>query len=450
MAIPEAALRGAALRGAPLLGLAALLLAGCGSLQADDASGVRWTSVARVVEPEIVAPEHDPRVEHAAHRAALAQALGGPSLVFLRAPSAGHDRFFQQDDVWYLTGVGDADIGLALVVAEDGSVADEVLFLSPFDERFLIWEGERLAPGPAAEEKTGIRSTAPLPEEDTPAAWAALLAEHHIGGPLHVLPDTPGFDPSALQGMELGDGALRAALDKLRLVKSEYELACLQNAIDITCAGLLEAMAAARPGGWEYHAQAALEATFIRLGAERVGFPSICGAGINTVVLHYAANRGPLSEGDLLVMDVGAKYRYYCADVTRTIPVSGRFTPRQREIYELVLAAQTAAAQAARAGMTLRDVHAVAKGVLEEAGYAQYFMHGTSHWLGLDVHDVGGRVPIEIGSVFTIEPGIYIRDEALGVRIEDDYLMTADGAVKLSTGVPSDPDVLEALLTSLR
>jgi Xaa-Pro aminopeptidase len=149
-------------------------------------------------------------------------------------------------------------------------------------------------------------------------------------------------------------------------------------------------------------------------------------------------------------MDVGAKYRYYCADVTRTVPVNGRFSPRQREIYELVLAAQTAAAQAARPGMTIRDLDTIARKVIADAGYARAFKHGVGHWIGLDVHDVGGRVPIEVNALFTIEPGIYLEDENLGVRIEDDYLMTPEGARKLSTGFPSDPDEIEALMARLR
>ena len=157
-----------------------------------------------------------------------------------------------------------------------------------------------------------------------------------------------------------------------------------------------------------------------------------------------------MQSGEMIVMDVGAKLQYYCADVTRTVPIDGVFTPRQREIYQIVLDAQTAAAEQARPGMTIKDLDTIARSVIEEAGYGQYFVHSVGHWIGLDVHDVGGRVGIEENALFTIEPGIYIPEENLGVRIEDDYLMTADGAVPLSTGIPSDPDAIESLMASLR
>jgi Xaa-Pro aminopeptidase len=247
-----------------------------------------------------------------------------------------------------------------------------------------------------------------------------------------------------------GAGSLRQLLSAQRLVKSEAEIACLVASIDITGAALRNCLVEIRPGAFEYQAQAALESTFKRLGAERPGFSSIFGSGPNSVTLHYDKNRRQMQDGDLMVIDVGAKYQYYCADVSRTVPVNGRFTQRQREIYEIVLAAQTAAALAAKPGMTIKDLDTIARKVITDAGYGEYFLHSVGHWIGLDVHDVGGRVPIVEGCLFTIEPGIYIADEELGVRIEDDYLMTADGALRLSVGMPSDPDELMALMASAR
>jgi Xaa-Pro aminopeptidase len=212
---------------------------------------------------------------------------------------------------------------------------------------------------------------------------------------------------------------------------------------------MVESMAAVAPGAWEFEPQGLLEGAFLRLGAERPGFASIVGSGPNSVTLHYNANRRQMQAGDLLVMDVGAKWRYYTADVTRTVPVSGRFSPRQREVYQVVLDAQTAAAEAAKPGVTMRELDAIARAVIDERGFGpgrKYFKHGLGHWIGLHVHDVGDYGPIEPGMLFTIEPGIYIAEENLGVRIEDDYLMTESGAVKLSTGFPSDPDAIESLL----
>ncbi|MBM3985825.1 MAG: M24 family metallopeptidase [Planctomycetes bacterium] len=248
---------------------------------------------------------------------------------------------------------------------------------------------------------------------------------------------------------QLDTHRLRARLATLRLVKSTYEVECLQAAISITCAALREAFAHVRPGAFEYEPQGALEGAFRRLGGDRAGFASIVGSGPNSVTLHYSSNQRQMQDGELLVMDVGAKYRYYCADVTRTLPVGGRFTPRQRQVYEAVLAAQRAAEAAAQPGVTMAELDGIARRVITDAGFGpafRYFKHGLGHWIGLDVHDVGGQVPILPGMTFTIEPGIYIDAEDLGVRIEDDYLMTVSGAVKLSGAVPSDPDDIEALL----
>lgn len=427
------------------------------SPDAPSADPLSWTMVRRLVDPVLQPPAGDLRAECARRRVALAQALSGPGLVFLRGRSGVEDgRFFQSDDFYYLTGVEIPDVALLMQIGGDGELLDEVLFLPAHDPVHELWDGPRLSPGPDAEVATGIAHTAELPgpNDDGSDPWTSVLARRHQGGPLWLLPGDDVTPPPGVEVMQDGrrvPGALRRTLDGLRLVKSEYELHCLRNAIEITGAALLCAFAEIAPGKMEYTAQGAIEGAYLRLGAERPGFDSICASGIRGTILHYDSNRAPLRDGDLMVMDVGAKYRYYCADITRTVPVNGRFTPRQREVYEIVLAAQTAAADAARPGMTLRDVHAVAYGVLEEAGYAQYFPHSTSHWLGLDVHDVGGRDGVLVpGSAFTIEPGIYLPDEGFGIRIEDDYLMTADGALRLSTMVPSDPDAIEALFAGLQ
>ena len=386
-------------------------------------------------------PEGDLRDECARRRRDLAARLGGPCVVWVETPSGPDlERFFQEDNFYYLTGVELPDIAMAMKVDAQGQVEDEVLFLPAHDDNFEVWNGKRLSPGAEAEAATGFRRTLPLEDRDkTLAEWAPTTV-HAL-----VPPEQVHLPASAA----LLTNVLDARVAELRLVKSPYELGCLTAAINITCAALREAMTEVRPGAFEYEPQGALEGTFLRLGAERPGFASIFGSGPNSVTLHYQDNRRQMQDGELLVMDVGAKYRYYCADVTRTVPVSGTFTPRQRQVYELVLKAQTDAFNAAKPGVTMRDLDTLARKVIEDGGFGpgrKYFKHGLGHWIGLDVHDVGGGVPIEPGMCFTIEPGIYIAEENLGVRIEDDYLMTSTGAIKLSAGVPSDPDDIEALL----
>ena len=382
-------------------------------------------------------------------RDALAERLGDGFVWLTAAEENELGRFFQSNDFYYLTGVESPEVAMAMHV-RGGRILDEVLFLQPRDLDWEVWNGARLYPGEAAEEATGFRRTLPLDDQQSVLdGWGAGTL-YTDGTSLAVdVPDIVALDTQALTGDYYRPGHLAM----LRLVKSDYEIRCLENAIDITGNALHDALHQVRPGAWEYQVQAAIEAGFMHRGAERPGFASICGAGQNSVTLHYNANRAQLRDGDLIVCDVGAKYRYYCADVTRTLPVNGRFTPRQREVYELVLAAQTAAAEAARPGITMAELDAIARKVIDEGGFGpgrKYFKHGLGHWIGLDVHDVGGRSPIEVGTLFTIEPGIYIADEGLGVRIEDDYIMTPDGAERLSTGFPSDPDEIEALMARLR
>jgi len=403
--------------------------------------------------PILRAPRGKLAEECSRRRIELARKLGGPGVIWVSsAPNNDLDRFFQSDDFYYLSGVEIPDIALALLVDAHGALADEVLFLPPHDPQFETWNGARLSPGPEAEAATGFRRTAAVGDEAAVlAAWKAPTL-YVIGTPPATLP--AGLALSELvQGTEenvpLSSAPLRAAIDALRLVKSDYEIDCLANAITITTWAMTEALAAVRPGAFEYEAQGLLEGAFIRLGAERVGFNSIVGSGPNSVTLHYEKNDRRMQDGELLVMDVGAKWRYYTADVTRTVPVNGHFTPRQRQVYQVVLDAQTAAFQAARPGITMHELDTIARHVIDERGFGpgrKYFKHGLGHWIGLYVHDVGPYGPIEPGMLFTIEPGIYIDEEGLGVRIEDDYLMTATGPIKLSDGIPSDPDAIEALM----
>jgi len=240
-------------------------------------------------------------------------------------------------------------------------------------------------------------------------------------------------------------------LTKMRMVKSAEEIELIRQASEITAAGLYAAMRAAAPGMYEYELQSIIESVFFTQGAERTSFASIIGSGPNSVIIHYDQNTRKIDPGDLVVMDVGAEYLEYAGDITRTIPISGIFTARQREIYEIVLEAQSRAIAACQPGARLTDIDAAARNYIKNKGYDQYFTHSTSHALGLDVHDswylYGRNIP---GVIITVEPGIYIPEENLGVRIEDDVLITASGPVVLSAGVPKKIEDIERLMAEGR
>jgi Xaa-Pro aminopeptidase len=248
----------------------------------------------------------------------------------------------------------------------------------------------------------------------------------------------------------------RRILNRLRAIKSDYEIACMKKAIEATEAGLLAAVREIRPDMFEYEIAAVIEYHYRRRGCEGMAFPSIVGSGPNACIPHYTLNRRRARAGELVLMDVGGDYRHYAADITRTVPVSGTFSPRQREIYSLVLEAQRAAIEVVKPGARFHETDRVAREVigkgLKKLGLIKrtrdarrYFMHGTSHTVGMDVHDVWvGQ--LEPGMVITVEPGIYIPKEALGVRIEDDVMVTRTGHEVLSHGVPKTIEEIEALM----
>jgi Xaa-Pro aminopeptidase len=389
--------------------------------------------------------------EYRARRERVREAIGPQALFVLKAPTESHGPFRQDSNLYYLTGVEDPRVVLLL------DASGEILFLPERSVHRERWEGPRLYPGKGAEEATGIRSTRPLSEYEgilsRRASGKKALYYNYRRIPLEEdLPEDLaliqriqerailfGRDPLKLEHP-------RSILASLRQVKSSGEIALLQEAIDITCDGLREAMRAVKPGMYEYQAQAALEYVFKRRGSRRPGFSSIVGSGPNTCILHYRKNDRKMEAGDLLLMDVGAEYGFYKADVTRTVPVSGKFTPRQREIYEIVLRAQEAAIGMVRPGSTMGEVHVAAHEVIKDAGYGKAFLHSTSHWLGLDVHDPGAGGKLKPGMVLTVEPGVYLVDEDLGVRIEDDILVTDEGHLRLSAALPRDPDVIESIM----
>ncbi len=237
----------------------------------------------------------------------------------------------------------------------------------------------------------------------------------------------------------------------LRRTKDQRELEVMYEAIDCTMQALEAAAVRIEPDMYEYQIQAAIEFIF-KEGGGSAAFPTIVGSGKNSTTLHYTQNTGQLKKGDLVVIDCGAEIEYYCADLTRTFPVSGEFTDRQREVYDLVLATQQHVASQAQPGYWLnnkeypdKSLHHIALEYLKEQGYAEYFPHGIGHFLGMDVHDVGSG-PLEEGDVITIEPGIYIPKENLGIRIEDNYWITDNGAVCISEELPKDSFEIEQFM----
>lgn len=244
----------------------------------------------------------------------------------------------------------------------------------------------------------------------------------------------------------------------LRMEKDDEEAALLYKAIDITDQALKNVLRHLKPGCREYQAQADFEYTVHWLGAEGTSFPTIAGSGMNGTMMHYETNRDECQDGTLLLMDLGARWEGYCADITRTYPVNGHFSARQRAVYDIVLEANREVAKAARPGITTRDLNDICKKVLargciklglitDESQIGKYYMHSVSHHLGIDVHDV--TLPDSVlapGAVITDEPGLYIDEWGIGIRIEDDLLITEDGCACLSQQIMRDPDEIEAFM----
>lgn len=405
-----------------------------------------------------------------ARRAALLEKIGTGVGVIQGAEERSNDPpdsdypqdsdFRQDNDFFYLTGLEVPGAWLALVASASGP--DQVfLFLPPRDRTREQWLGARMGPGPEAAAVAGlapgrVRSTTDmervldslLTASDSPARtggiWARRSARTQASPELRAL----------IARAAKADDLLPLLAD-LRQVKDADELRRLKRAAEISAAGHVAAIRSARPGAWEYELEAAAEYEFRRLGAERLGYPSIVGSGANGTVLHYDESRSQLRSGELVVMDMAGEFGYYSADVTRTLPVDGRFTPRQRAVYDLVLGAQQAAMNAVQPGVTMAQLDGIARRYMRENSKDTcgsrtcdaFFIHGLGHFLGMDVHDVGRYdVPLAPGMVLTIEPGIYLSEEGLGVRIEDDVVVTATGYEILSGAVPRTAEAIEALM----
>jgi Xaa-Pro aminopeptidase len=446
-----------------------------------------------------------------ARRARVMERLGPESLLIVWGePNA--------ENLYYLTGTGQEDSILVLIPGNTGQ--KEVLFVRPFNARREHWDGHSLTPREATA-LTGIervftldqfepfiesvfagrpwrRDSRPDAADDPPAVevtafdkaldnnqarLALVLGRRSLNGPV----DKPLEFANRLRERFDGFSLLDAAdiIHGLRQIKTPYEQGIMRRSLEISSEAHRAGMRAAAPGRYEYEVESAIEAVYLKNGAMRPGYESIVGSGPNANILHYRESSRRMEPNDLLLVDAAGSYQGYTGDITRTYPVSGTFTSEQREIYELVLAAQEAGIKAAKAGarrshITRACADVIKAGLLKlglitDASGDQYrvwYTHGPVHWLGLNVHDVGTTDVLAPGMSFVIEPGIYIRDQALdtlpatkenlafiekvrpavkkyantGVRIEDSFLLTESGLERLSSSVPRTVEEIESFM----
>ena len=402
--------------------------------------------------------------DFAARRANLRKSIPDGILVLFGNKESEdlHDAFFQQTDFYYLTGWEEP--GAILVLTPEpqkdspgydqrAKAPREILLLPqrvPSQEK---WTGRKLGPDDAdAPASTGFSAVVP-----------AERFESELRALLEIYPNLYALDSANAVLARIAP--LRAVLDarlpiaRLRMEKSPAEIAAIQKATDASIDAHRAAWRAIKPGQYEYQTAALMVGTYMNEGCRRSAYAPIVGSGPNSSTLHYSRNSRRMDAGEVTVMDVAAECENYASDITRTIPVGGKFTPRQREIYEVVLGAQRAAIAAAKPGMTFGrttpdSLYKIAFDYINTHGkdlhgqpLGQYFTHGLSHHVGLDVHDAFDPAEaLKAGMVITIEPGVYIPEENIGIRIEDVILVTETGAKVLSGKLPTDPDEIERAL----
>lgn len=439
-----------------------------------------------------------PEAIYAARRASLMEKLGNDAVAIIPTSSEllrnadTHFRFRPDSDFHYLTGYTEPDA--VLILAPHHASQPVVLFVRPKDPAREVWTGRR-AGIEGALERFGAHAAYPIAELET------RLPQFLEGA--NALFYRPGLNWDMDKRVLTAFHSLRQAkrrltvsptrivdtsvlLHEMRLRKTPQELELMRRAADISVEAHKAAMAFARPGRWEFEVEALVEYTFRKNGAGAPGYPSIVGAGENATILHYVENNCILKDGDLLLIDAGAEFHYYTADITRTFPINGRFTSAQKDVYAVVLEAQKQAIDAVRPGLSVYEAHYRAlrvlteglvslgiltgsvESLLEQEAYLPYYMHRTGHYLGMDVHDAGDYVrggafrPLEPGMVVTVEPGLYFGAKqgsaqipglpehfrGIGVRIEDDVLCTPDGFEVLTQGAPKEIADLESLVGS--
>lgn len=399
------------------------------------------------VAPRAGVEEVDPSIFQE-RREALLDSLGGGTAILYSDGEEGENGYLSNADFYYLTGRNDE--GAILVLSPDERDR-QVLLLASRDPDVERWAGLRPAITDSMTERLGFDRIYRAPR------LGGLLRDrvkhspvlHYIGPVVSVTAPVPReletcrAVAARLPGIEIRNSS--RFLESMRMIKSAWEVEMIREAIEVTRFGLTRVLGRMAPGVTEFELDGVLEGAFKERGAQFMGFGPIVGSGVESTVLHYRAKDKTVEAGELLLLDVGAAWRHYSADISRTFPVDGRFTERQGEIYDIVLEAQRAGIAAVRPGATVREVHEAARKVIADRGYADYFQHGASHHLGLLVHDVADYgAPLRPGMVITVEPGIYIEAEEIGVRIEDDVLVTPEGREVLSAGIPSTRADVEA------
>lgn len=399
--------------------------------------------------------------EYRTRRQAYAERASEGVTVLFNSLEEDLREFTVDKDFYYLTGFDEPEA--VLVLSPNHPDHKETLFIPERNLAREKWIGVKLEAGPETEKRLGIDRVLTLSQfqSELTALAASQRKIYTVSG------ETRGNRPPSVHDWQVARlkalfpfaefASAGRSIASLRMKKSAAEVALLREAIQITFEGHRAAAREIRAGRHEYEVEAALEYEF-RRAAARPGFPSIVGSGPNSVILHYDKSTRQMQAGELVVVDVGAEFEEYTADVTRTYPVGGKFTQRQREIYNIVLAAQEAALKEVKPGAIMSKsggIHKVAYEYINTHGkdlrgnsLGQYFIHGTSHHLGLDVHDVmddPSRL-LEAGMVITVEPGIYVPEENLGVRIEDDVLVTETGYELLTKDLPRTADEIERLM----
>ncbi|MBX2842490.1 MAG: aminopeptidase P N-terminal domain-containing protein [Flammeovirgaceae bacterium] len=384
--------------------------------------------------------------------------------------------FIQQTDLFYLSGIDQEDSILLIFPDCNEESHREILFLKETSEEIAIWEGNKLTKE-QARATSGIQTVYWLSSFENFLLSLVFDAEHiylntneHLRATTEVETKDARFIKWCKNQFPLHQFERAAPImHKLRVIKSVEEVEAIQEACDITEKAFARVLKFVKPGVWEYEIEAEITHEFLKNRSRRPAYESIIASGFSSCILHYIANDQQCMDGDLLLMDFGAEYGNYAADLTRTIPVNGQFTDRQKAVYNAVLKIQKQAIEMLVPGNNIKDYHKeigeitegelIALGLLNHAEvakqdparplYKKYFMHGVSHQLGLDVHDYGKRSqPFEEGMVFTCEPGIYIREESIGVRIENDILITSKGPVDLMKNIPREAEEIESIMNS--
>jgi len=373
-----------------------------------------------------------------------------------------YQHFEANRQFFYLTGIRREN--MALVIDKCGEKLEETLFIEPIDPSVERWVGKKMTKE-EAKEVSGVESVALIDNLQSTLDRIInrkLPKKVYFDTYRHQMSDLPDYNVAKAQAFAAAYPGtavdnIYPVVAALRMIKDAEEVEVTKEAVKVTEEALNHVLKTLKPGMMEYQVQAEFEYKVKALGADGMAFPTIAGSGINGTMLHYETNHDVCKDDTLILLDLGARVKGYNADITRTYPVSGKFTERQKQIYNIVLAANQAVAEKARPGVTLKDLNdlcksALAKGLMElgliekEEEVSKYYMHGVSHHLGIDVHDVTvpEKAKLEPGMIITNEPGLYIDEEETGIRIEDDLLITEAGCEVLSKDIVRTVEEIEA------